>query len=301
MKILYVLLGPTGVGKTALGIRIARHLGCPVISADSRQIYNEMPVGTAAPAEKLRAEIEHYFIATHSVTDYYSASLFEEDAISLINKLYETYDCLLLCGGSMLYIDAVCQGIDDMPTVTHEIRDALWKQYFETGLDPILDELKNADPIHYEEVDRKNHRRVIHALEICRMTGKPYSSFRTRKQKKRPFKICKIGLIRERTELFDRINKRVDEMMDNGFVEEAKRLYPMRGLNALNTLGYKELFAYFDRAYTLPEAIEKIKRNTRIYARKQITWFKRDPEINWFNPDNEYDIINYIDKAIFDS
>ena len=300
MKILFVLLGPTGVGKTSLSIRIARHIGCPVISADSRQIYKEMPVGTAAPTETLRAQVEHYFIASHSVTDYYSASLFEEEVLSLIDKLHKTHDHLLLCGGSMLYIDAVCKGIDEMPTVIQEIRDALWKQYFDAGLDSLLEELKKSDPDHYEAVDRKNHRRVIHALEICRMTGKPYSSFRTSKIKTRPFRICKIGLTCDRAELFGRINKRVDEMLNNGFVEEAKRLFPMCRLNALNTLGYKELFAHFNHACTLPEAIEKIKRNTRIYARKQITWFKRDSEINWFKPDNEEDIISFIDKIRFD-
>ena len=299
MKILFVLLGPTGVGKTALSIHIARHIGCPVISADSRQLYKEMPVGTAAPTEEIRAQVKHYFIASHSVTDYYSASLFEEEALSLINKLHETHDHLLLCGGSMMYIDAVCKGIDEMPTVTQDIRDTLWKQYFDLGLESLLEELKKSDPDHYAVVDRKNHRRVIHALEICRMTGKPYSSFCTRETKTRPFQICKIGLTRDRAELFDRINKRVDEMIYNGFVEEAKLLYPMRRLNSLNTLGYKELFAHFNQTCTLPEAIEKIKRNTRIYARKQITWFKRDSGINWFNPDNEEDIISFIDKIRF--
>jgi len=301
MKILFVLLGPTGVGKTALSIHIARHIGCPVISADSRQIYKEMTVGTAAPAESLRATVPHYFIATHSVTDYYSASLFEEEALSLIIHLHKTHDHLLLCGGSMLYIDAVCKGIDEMPTVTQEIRDTLWKQYGETGLESLLEELQKSDPDHYETVDRKNHRRVIHALEICRMTGKPYSSFCIRKIKTRPFKIFKIGLTRDRPALFDRINSRVDEMINNGFVEEARHLYPMRRLNALNTLGYKELFAHFNHTYTLPEAVEKIKRSTRIYARKQISWFGRDPEINWFNPDNKDDIIAYIDKVRCDS
>ena len=279
-----------------MGIRIAQHIGCPVISADSRQIYKEMPVGTAAPTENDWALVPHFFVATHSVTDYYSASLFEEEAIALISKLFETLDQLLLCGGSMLYIDAVCKGIDEMPTVKQEVRHALWKQFHEEGLVSILEELKTSDPAHYEEVDRMNHRRVIHAVEICRMTGKPYSSFRTREVKMRPFKICKIGLTRDRVDLFERINKRVDEMIENGFIEEAKRLYPMRHLNALNTVGYKELFSYFDGEYTLDEAVKKIKRNTRIYARKQMTWFKRDPDIRWFNPDNEEDIITYIHK-----
>lgn len=296
MKILFVLLGPTGIGKTALSINIARHIESPVISADSRQIYKEIPIGTAAPTPEQLNFVKHHFIGTRSVTDYYSASIFEEEAVSLINKLHKSQPHLLLCGGSMMYIDAVCKGIDEMPTVTSEIRDALWEQYEKEGLAPILEELKNTDPEHYDTVDRMNHRRVIHAVEICRMTGKPYSSFRTNRVKERPFKICKIGLMRERSELFERINRRVDEMMDEGFMEEARRVYPMRNLNSLNTVGYKELFLYFDGILTFEEAIEKIKKNTRVYARKQMTWFKRDPLIKWFNPDNKEDIIEYIDS-----
>ena len=301
MKSLIVLLGPTGVGKTALSINIAGHIGSPVISADSRQIYKELPIGTAAPGEEELSLVKHYFIATHSVADYYSASIFEEEAISLINKLHETQPQLLLCGGSMMYIDAICKGIDDMPTVTPEIREALWEQYYSEGLSPILEELRKTDPIHYSEVDQMNYRRVIHAVEICRMTGKPYSSFRTNSIKERPFKIYKIGLTRERQELFERINNRVDEMINDGFIEEAKSVYHLRHMNALNTVGYKELFLYFDGKYTLDEAIGKIKRNTRIYARKQITWFKRDAEIKWFNPDNKDDIISYIDNIPYTS
>ena len=296
MKILFVLLGPTGIGKTALSINIARHIESPVISADSRQIYKEIPIGTAAPIPEQLNFVKHHFIGTRSVTDYYSASIFEEEAVSLINELHKSQPHLLLCGGSMMYIDAVCKGIDEMPTVTSEIRDALWEQYEKEGLAPILEELKNTDPEHYDTVDRMNHRRVIHAVEICRMTGKPYSSFRTNRVKERPFKICKIGLMRERSELFERINRRVDEMMDEGFMEEARRVYPMRNLNSLNTVGYKELFLYFDGILTFEEAIEKIKKNTRVYARKQMTWFKRDPLIKWFNPDNKEDIIEYIDS-----
>ena len=296
MNILFVLLGPTGVGKTTLSIQVARHLGCPVISADSRQIFKELPIGTAAPTQDEQSQVKHYFIANRSITDYYSASLYEDDAIALINSLFETHSSLLLCGGSMMYIDAVCRGIDEMPTVTQEIRDTLWNQYRREGLAPILEELKQSDPDHYHEVDRMNYRRVIHAVEICRMTGVPYSTFRTNRIKARPFKICKIGLMRERPELFGRINKRVDEMIENGFIEEAERVYPLRHLNALNTVGYKELFLYFDGAYTPDEAVEKIKRNTRIYARKQITWFKRDPAIKWFHPDNTEAIIHYTDE-----
>lgn len=297
MNTLFVLLGPTGIGKTALSIDIARYIGSPIISADSRQIYKELPIGTAAPTEEQLASVKHYFIATQSITDYYSASIFEEEAISLINKLHIKQPQLLLCGGSMMYIDAVCKGIDEMPTVTPEIREALWNQYNTEGLAPILEELRISDPVHYEEVDRKNYRRVIHAVEMCRMTGKPYSAFRTQQVKKRPFKICKIGLARERSELFNRINDRAEEMIGDGWIEEAKRVYPMRHLNALNTVGYKELFAYFDGIYLLDEAIEKIRRNTRIYARKQMTWFKRDTEIRWFHPDNKDDIIAYINKV----
>ncbi|MDR0697698.1 MAG: tRNA (adenosine(37)-N6)-dimethylallyltransferase MiaA [Tannerella sp.] len=296
MKILFVLLGPTGVGKTALSIAISRHIGSPVISADSRQIYKELPVGTAAPSKEQLALVKHYFVATHTLSDYYSASIFEEEATSLINKLHESQPFLLLCGGSMMYIDAVCKGIDEMPTVTQDIRDALWEQYDKEGLAPILEELKKTDPTHYNNVDRMNHRRVIHAVEICRMTGKPYSSFRTNTVKERPYIIHKIGLMRERQELFNRINKRVDMMFDEGLAEEAQRAYPMRNLNSLNTVGYKELFLYFDGTYTFDETVEKIKRNTRIYARKQITWLKRDVEIKWFHPDNEEDIISHIDN-----
>ena len=297
MKTLFVLLGPTGIGKTALSIQFARHFGCPVISADSRQLYKELPTGTAAPTTEEQSQVKHYFIATHSITDYYSASMYEEEAIALINSLFDSHDDLLLCGGSMMYIDAVCKGIDEMPTVSQEIRDELWNRYRNDGLAPMLEELKMADPVHYDEVDRMNYRRVIHAVEICRMTGKPYSSFRTKQTKIRPFKICKIGLTRERTELYDRINNRVDEMIERGFVEEAKRVYPMRHSNALNTVGYKELFSYFDGCSTLNEAIEKIKSNTRTYARKQMTWFRRDPDIKWFSPDNKEDIINYANEV----
>jgi tRNA dimethylallyltransferase len=296
MKILFVLLGPTGVGKTALSITIARHIGSPVISADSRQIYKELPVGTAAPSEEQLSRAKHCFIATHTLSDYYSASMFEDDAIMLINKLHVSQPSLLLCGGSMMYIDAVCKGIDEMPTVAPDIRHALWEQYNRDGLAPILEELKKSDPVHYGEVDRRNCRRVIHAVEICRMTGKPYTSFRTNRTKERPFKIYKIGLVRERPELFDRINRRVDEMIGNGLVEEARRVYPMRHLNALNTVGYKELFRYFDGVCSFDEAVEKIKRNTRVYARKQMTWFKRDAGIKWFHPDSNGDIMHYIDS-----
>jgi len=295
MNVLFVLLGATGVGKTALSIEIAKHLVSPVISADSRQIYKELPIGTAMPTPEQLASVKHYFVASHSISDYYSASLYEDEAIGLISQLHVSRPHLLLCGGSMMYIDAVCKGIDDMPTVTPEIRSSLWEQFNNHGLSPILEELSVSDPIHYAEVDRKNYRRVIHAVEICRMTGRPYSSFRTQSIKQRPFRICKIGLTRERSDLFNRINRRVDAMIDDGLIAEAEHLYPMRNLNALNTVGYKELFAHFDGVFSLEEAVEKIKTNTRVYARKQMTWFKRDKDIAWFHPDNEDDIFNYIE------
>lgn len=291
MNTLVVLLGPTGVGKTELSLRIAETFGAPILSSDSRQLYRELVIGTAAPTPEQLARVRHYMIGTLSIEDYYSASLFEEEVISLLEDLYQTRPVVLMTGGSMMYIDAVCKGIDDIPTITPEIREALYSQFEKEGLSPILAELKEADPIHYEEVDRDNYKRVIHAVEICRMTGKPYSSFRTNIRKERPFQILKIGLTRDREELCDRINRRVDQMIRDGLVEEAHRVYPYRHLNSLNTVGYKELFKYFDGEWSLDLAIEKIKRNSRVYARKQMTWFKRDPEIHWFHPDQEETIL----------
>ena len=294
MASLIVLLGPTGVGKTELSLEVAARLGSPIISSDSRQLYRDLPIGTAAPTADQLARVKHYFVGTLELTDYYSASRFEEEVIALLSSLHKTHRAVVMSGGSMMYIDAVCKGIDDIPTVTPEIRKAIYAEYEATGLVPLLEELKARDPIHYEEVDRKNHKRVIHALEICRMTGLPYSSFRTHTQKERPFQIVKIGLRREREELYDRINRRVDLMMEEGLLEEAKRVYPFRHLNSLNTLGYNELFNYLDGTWTLEMAIEKIKRNSRVYARKQMTWFKRDSEIHWFHPDEKEKVLCYL-------
>lgn len=298
MPALVVLLGPTGVGKTELSLRVAEHLGSPIISSDSRQIYKDIPIGTAAPTTEQMARVKHYMVGTLALTDYYSASNFEEDTIKLLEELHKTIPSVLMTGGSMMYIDAVCKGIDDIPTVTPAVREALHKQFEQEGLENILRELKESDPVHYEEVDRMNHKRVIHAVEICRMTGKPYSSFRTNSTKKRPFKIIKVGLTRDREELYERINRRVDSMIESGFVEEARRVYPLRHLNSLNTVGYKELFRYIEGRWPLLVAIEKIKRNTRVYARKQMSWFKRDEDIRWFHPEEESEIISHIDNAI---
>ncbi|WFE85118.1 tRNA (adenosine(37)-N6)-dimethylallyltransferase MiaA [Parabacteroides chongii] len=301
MNSLVILLGPTGVGKTELSLRVAEHFGSPIISSDSRQLYKDLPIGTAAPTPEQMARVRHYMVGTLNLTDYYSASNFEEDVISLLNTLHQTTPTVVMTGGSMMYIDAVCKGIDDIPTVTPAIREEIYTQFEHEGLENILQELKEADPVHYGEVDRMNYKRVIHAVEICRMTGKPYSSFRTNSKKERPFRIIKIGLTRDREELYDRINYRVDQMMTDGLLEEARKVYPFRHLNSLNTVGYKELFNYFDGEWSLDLAIEKIKRNSRVYARKQMTWFKRDEEIEWFHPEQETEIINFIEETISSS
>ena len=288
---LVVITGPTGVGKTELCIRLAERFHTDIINADSRQIFREIPIGTAAPTAEQQARVKHHFVGTHSITDYYSASMYEQDVLNLISRTSNlaprTSHLALMTGGSMMYIDAVCNGIDDIPTIRDDIREEMKRRYAEEGLPALVEELRQLDPEHYEVVDRNNPRRVIHALEICHQTGKTYTSFRTNTRKERPFNIVKIGLTRPREELYERINRRVDQMMEDGLLEEARAMYPLRHLNALNTVGYKELFCYFDGTWTLPEAVERIKGNTRRYCRKQLTWFKRDPEIRWFSPDDE--------------
>lgn len=295
MNSLVILLGPTGVGKTELSLRVAGHFHSPVISADSRQLYKELVIGTAAPTTAQQERIKHYFVGTLALTDYYNASRFEEEVIALLEKLHKAHPVVVMSGGSMMYIDAVCKGIDDLPTVTPELRRELTELYEREGLDPIRAQLKLLDPVRYDEVDLKNPKRVIHALEVCLMTGKPYSVLRTNQRKTRPFRIVKIGLTRDREELYDRINRRVDAMIKEGLIEEARRVYPLRHLNSLNTVGYKELFNYFDGEWTLDFAIEKIKQDSRNYARKQMTWFRRDPEITWFHPEEEKAVIRHIE------
>lgn len=298
MNTLIVLLGPTGVGKTELSLRVASHVGGPIISSDSRQLYKELVIGTAAPTAEQLARVRHYFVGTLSLTDYYNASQFEEEVLSCLENLFQTSPNVVMSGGSMMYIDAVCNGIDDLPTVSPEIRNRLMKRFEEEGLEPIREELKQLDPIHYNEVDLNNYKRVIHALEICLMTGKPYSELRTNPKKQRPFNILKIGLNRDREELCNRINARVDQMMSDGLLEEARKVYAYKHLNSLNTVGYKELFNYLDGEWTLDFAVEKIKRNTRVYARKQMTWFKRDKDITWFHPDDESGVLSFIDAHL---
>ena len=298
MNTLIVLLGPTGVGKTELSLRVASHVGSPIISADSRQVYKELVIGTAAPTAEQLARIKHYFVGTLSLTDYYNASQFEEEVLLCLENLFQSTSNVVMTGGSMMYIDAVCNGIDELPTVSQEIRTNLMKRFEVEGLDPIREDLKRLDPQHYNEVDLNNYKRVIHALEICLMTGRPYSELRTNTKKTRPFRIIKIGLTRDREELCDRINARVDQMMRDGLLEEARHVYPYKHLNSLNTVGYKEMFNYLDGEWPLDFAIEKIKRNSRVYARKQMTWFKRDKEINWFHPDNIEGILTFLDEQL---
>lgn len=295
MNTLVVLLGPTGVGKTEVALQIAEHLQSPIINADSRQLFAEIPIGTAAPTKEQQERVKHYFVGTLHLTDYYSAAKYEEDVLQLLNQLFNQQQMALLSGGSMMYIDAVCQGIDDIPTVDEATRRLMKRKLESEGLDALVAELKVLDPEHYKIVDLHNPRRVVHALEICYMTGNTYTSYRKNTKKIRPFNIIKIGLNRPREEMYERINNRVLKMMNQGLIEEAKAVYPQKGLNALNTVGYKELFAYFDGHISLDDAILKIQSNTRQYMRKQVTWFKRDNQIKWFSPTNIEEIINYID------
>jgi len=288
-------------------MELAEHFGIPIINADSRQLYRNLKIGTAAPtAEQLR-RVRHYFVGTLALEDYYSASMYEQQVLALLDELFRESDYALMAGGSMMYIDAVCNGIDDIPTVDDETRQTLKQRLADEGLEALCEELKHLDPEHYEVVDRKNPRRVVHALEICLMTGRTYTSFRNKgvrsKEKKeaedreeRPFSIIKLGLTRPREVIYDRINRRVDQMMADGLLDEARSLYPLRHLNALNTVGYKEMFAYLDGTWTLDEAVERMKGNTRRYARKQLTWFKKDPAMKWFAPEDKQQIINYIEN-----
>ncbi|MES5169351.1 tRNA (adenosine(37)-N6)-dimethylallyltransferase MiaA [Prevotella melaninogenica] len=295
-KTLIVITRPTGVGKTEATLRIAEHFNVPVINADSRQIFSEIPIGTAAPTAEQQQRVQHYFVGNHHLEDYYSASLYEQDVLNIINSQHTPIS--LLSGGSMMYIDAVCNGIDDIPTILPEIREEMMRRLETEGLEQMCNLLRELDPEHWKIVDRNNPRRVIHALEICIQTGKTYTSFRSNTIKERPFNVIKVGLNRDRDELYNRINQRVLDMIEEGMIEEALQVYPKRTLNSLNTVGYKELFEYLDGLTTLDEAIFKIQSNTRRYVRKQLTWYKKDTTFQWFNPDNIEEILNYIHTMI---
>ena len=282
------------MGKTDLCIRLAHLFSAPIVNADSRQVYREMKIGTARPDEAELAQARFYFVGNLSITDYYSAARYEQDALRLLAKLFRTSDYVILSGGSMMYVDAVVKGIDDIPTVPDDIRAEMKQRLESEGLEALGDELKRLDPEYHAIVDLKNPRRVLHALEICHSTGRTYTSFRVRACKPRPFNIIKIGLNIPRPRLFERINGRVDKMIAEGLVDEARELYPQRGLTALNTVGYNEMFKYFDGEMTLPVAIDRLKKNTRVYAKKQLTWYKRDEEMTWFGPDDFDSIVEYI-------
>ena len=298
MNTLVVLIGPTAVGKTDTSLAIAAYLGCPIISADSRQMYKGLEIGTAMPTKEELARHRHYFVGQLNPGDYYSAARYEEEVMALLEKEFPHHPTMLMSGGSMMYIDAVCNGIDDIPTVDDETRAMVLEKYEREGLDKLADELRILDPEYYREADIKNPKRVMHALEICYMTGKKYSSFRKQQKKERPFRIIKIGLQREREELYERIGRRVDMMIENGLVEEVKNFEHLKHHNSLNTVGYKEIFKYLDGEWTLPFAIEKIKQNTRIYSRKQVTWYRKDEDITWFHPSDIDGIIKHIEKAL---
>ena len=283
------------MGKTDVAIRLARHYGAPILSTDSRQVYRGMPIGTAQPdAEQLQAA-EHHFIASHDITDNLNCGAYETQALALLEQLYATHDDVVAVGGSGLYVRALCEGMDDLPQADEELRAALSRQLADEGVAALAERLRELDPAYYAEVDRSNPARVLRALEVCLQTGRPYSELRTGNRRRRPFRIVKIGLDMPREVLYDRIDRRVDAMLAQGLEAEARALYPHRALNALQTVGYRELFEYFDGRTTFDQAVEAIKRNSRRYAKRQLTWFRRDPEIRWFAPDEVKAMINYID------
>jgi len=298
MDTLIVVLGPTGVGKSDISIQLAKHYQTDIISADSRQFFRELCIGTAVPPAADLELVTHHFIQSKSIHDYYNVSDFETEAIQMMSHLFQTKNPLILSGGSMLYLDTICKGIDDIPTVDPNIRNEVIRWYEVNGIDALRERLLQIDPEYYQIVDRSNPKRMLHAVEIYEMTGQTFTSFRKNTIKERPFRILKIGINQDREVLYNRINLRVERMMEAGLLDEARAVYPFRNLNSLNTVGYKELFAYFDGDCTLPEAIDLIQRNTRKYARKQLTWFRRDPEIEWFEPEQIQEIISHIEQKI---
>ncbi len=291
---LIVVAGPTASGKTKVAIEIAKHFNTEIISADSRQFYKEIPIGTAAPNQKELSEVKHHFTGMLSIFDDYNVSRFEQDVLKLLSKKFEQHKVMVMAGGSGMYIDAVCSGIDDLPDPDVKIRNELNQTLEKIGITELQQQLKVLDPVYYKEVDLQNPKRLMRAIEVCLQTGKRYSDLRKNKAAKRDFNILKIGLNIPREELYQRINRRTETMIENDWIEEAENVFPYKHLNALNTVGYKELFKYFEGTWTLETAIEKIKTNTRRYAKRQLTWFKRDKTINWFAPDDVDDIIDYL-------
>lgn len=289
MKTLLLILGPTGVGKTELSLRLAEHYGCPIVNCDSRQVYRHIPIGTAAPTDEEQTRVKHFFVSTRELEDDYNAGRYERDAMELLESLFKTHDVVIMSGGSMLYADAVCKGLDDLPNVPTDIRKEVQQGYERGGLEWLQAEVQRLDPLYWNEVDKQNPARLAHCVELSLVTGKPYSSLRTKTCKERPFRIVKVGLERPRAELYARIDERVKQMVANGLIEEARAVYPKRKLNSLQTVGYKELFAYFDGEYDLARAIELIQQNSRHYAKRQMTWFRRDDEIHWLNANDTYE------------
>ena len=297
-KTLIVLLGPTAVGKTNLSLRLAQQFDCPIISADSRQLYRDIPIITAAPTAEEQARVPHYFVGTLGLTDYYSAARYEGEVMALLAEHFKEHDVAVLTGGSMMYIDAVCDGIDDIPTVDEHTRALMMERYQREGLEALAAELRLLDPEYYAQCDIRNPKRVIHALEICYMTGTTYTSFRVRQKKERPFRILKIGLQREREDLFNRINLRVTQMVEQGALEEVRRVMPYRAENSLNTVGVKELLKVLDGEWELNFALDRLRKNTRVYAKKQMTWFKKDDTIHWFHPEHEEEILAFVKREV---
>ena len=283
---LIVITGPTGVGKTAAAIELAQRLHCDIINADSRQIYRGIPICTAAPTPEELAMARHHFVAFKDLEESYSAAQFESDVLALLPSLWQQGDCAVMCGGSMLYVDAVCRGIDQLPDITPEVRTAVKEKLQREGLQSLVEELERLDPQYAAAIDRKNTSRVCHGVEICRQAGVPYSTLRTGTAKQRDFNIIKLALNIERDQLFERINHRVDRMIEAGLEQEARSVYPLRHLNSLNTVGMKEMFAIFDGTMDRHTAIERMKKNTRVYAKKQLTWYRRDPDITWCRPED---------------
>lgn len=298
MNTLIIVLGPTGVGKSDISIQLAKHFHSEIISADSRQFFRELSIGTAVPSSEDLEMVSHHFIQTKSIHDYYNVSEYETEALQLISELFVRVNPIFLTGGSMLYVDTICNGIDDIPTVDPEIRNDVINWYEKNGIEALRERLLEIDPEYYQIADLNNPKRLLHAVEIHQMTGMPFTSFRKKTVKERPFRMIKIGINQDRKVLYERINQRVLKMMDAGLLEEAKAVYPCRKLNSLNTVGYKELFSFLDGDCSLDEAIDLIQRNTRKYARKQLTWFRRDQHIKWFEPDQIQEIIEFVDSKM---